>query len=185
MLWLYWRVWVSQIGTQEAQLFWIVLNEDVLCFLSSRRALSTLDQTRKDAIIIKEVISETKQKLEVAKDKSADLLKALTNKATSLEKLKAKLGIGSSTITAFTALIDNEIDEDDNDLLYDDEEDELDQEFEKIKNAKMKSRRIKVIEQITSAEGALEDARVQLKKAEQNVSQTFDLNEVVQKTDNE
>ena len=140
--------------------------------MPNSRALSTLDQTRKDAIEIKEVISETKQNLDMAKDKSAALLKALTSKATSLEKLKAKLGIGSSTLSAFTALIDNEIDDDDQDLLYDDEEDELDQEFEKIKNAKMKSRRIKVMEQITTAEGALEEAKVQLKKAEQSVSQT-------------
>ena len=136
------------------------------------RALATLDQTRKDAIIIKDVITETRHNLEIATVKSAELLKLLTSKATSLEKLKAKLGIGSSTLSAFTALIDNEIEEDDTTLLYDDEEDELDEEFEKIKNAKMKSRKIKVMEHIATAEVSLQEAKVQLRKAEQLVSIT-------------
>lgn len=133
------------------------------------RALATLDQTRKDAIVIKDVITETRQNLEVATVKSADLLKVLTHKATLLEKLKAKLGIGSETLQAFTALIDNEIEEDDNTLLNDDEEDELDEEFEKIKNAKLKSRTIKVMEEISAAEMSVQEAKVQLKKAEQQV----------------
>lgn len=53
----------------------------------------------------------------VATAKSAELLDALTSKATALEKLKAKLGIGSTTLSAFVALIDSEIEEDDTALL--------------------------------------------------------------------
>ena len=49
--------------------------------------------------------------------KSDELLEALTAKATALEKLKAKLGIGSATLSAFVALIDSEIDEEDTALL--------------------------------------------------------------------
>ena len=49
--------------------------------------------------------------------KSDQLLEALTAKATALEKLKAKLGIGSATLSAFVALIDSEIDEEDTALL--------------------------------------------------------------------
>lgn len=81
------------------------------------RALATLEQTREDAVVIKNVISETKKQLSVATAKSDELLEALTAKATVLEKLKAKLGIGSATLSAFVALIDSEIEEDDTALL--------------------------------------------------------------------
>lgn len=148
------------------------MHDSSIHLLFFSRALATLDQTRKDAIIIKDVITQTREKLEVATVESADLLKVLTSKATSLEKLKAKLGIGSSTLSAFTAMIDSEIEEEDNTLLVDDDEDELDEEFEKIKNAKMKSRQIKVIEEIATAEVSVQEAKVQLKKAEQLVRLT-------------
>ena len=81
------------------------------------RALTTLDQTREDAVLIKDVISQTKEQLSVATVKSDELLETLTANATVLEKLKAKLGIGSATLSAFVALIDSEIEEEDTDLL--------------------------------------------------------------------
>ncbi|XP_068697910.1 dynein axonemal heavy chain 8-like [Montipora foliosa] len=133
------------------------------------RALATLEQTRQDALLIKNVISETKQQLSVATVKSEELLEALTGKATVLEKLKAKLGIGSATLSAFVALIDSEIEEDDTALLQDDDSDELDEEFEKLKNSNMKCRRLKVMEEIQLAENALKDSKVALKKAEEQV----------------
>ena len=68
-------------------------------------------------MVIKEVIAQTKQDLVVATAKSAQLLGDLTSKATTLERLKAALGLGSSTLSAFVALIDNEIEEDDTALL--------------------------------------------------------------------
>ena len=86
-------------------------------FVLFSRALSTLEQTREDAVLIKELISQTKQQLSAATFKSDELLEALTAKATVLEKLKAKLGIGSATLSAFVALIDSEIDEEDTALL--------------------------------------------------------------------
>ena len=49
--------------------------------------------------------------------------------------------------------------------------DELDEEFEKLKNSKMKSRRLKVMEEISTAEANLEDAKVALKKSEQQVTE--------------
>ena len=84
---------------------------------SVSRALATLEQTREDAVVIKDVISQTKQQLSVATVKSDELLEALTAKATAMEKLKAKLGIGSATLSAFVALIDSEMEEDDTALL--------------------------------------------------------------------
>ncbi|EDO26689.1 predicted protein, partial [Nematostella vectensis] len=58
------------------------------------------------------------------------------------------------------------MDEEDADLLQVDEEDELDEEFEKIKMAKMKSRKLKVLEEMALAEQTLVEAKAQLKKAE-------------------
>lgn len=87
----------------------------ILIFVS--RAVATLELTRQDSVVIKDVISETKTKLSVATVKSDELLEALTAKATALEKLKAKLGIGSATLSAFVALIDSEIEDDDLALL--------------------------------------------------------------------
>lgn len=133
------------------------------------RALATLEQTRQDALLIKDVISQTKQQLSTATVKSDELLEALTAKATALEKLKAKLGIGSATLSAFVALIDSEIDEEDTALLQDDDSDELDEEFEKLRNSNIKSRRLKVMEEIQLAEGALQDSKVALKKAQEQV----------------
>ena len=92
----------------------------ILTFSSSifvSRAVATLELTRQDSVVIKDVISDTKKKLSVATVKSDELLEALTAKATALEKLKAKLGIGSATLSAFVALIDSEIEDDDLALL--------------------------------------------------------------------
>ena len=57
-------------------------------------------------------------------------------------------------------------------VLKDDDSDELDEEFEKLKNANIKSRRLKVMEEIQLAEGALQDSKLALKKSEEQVSQT-------------
>ena len=45
----------------------------------------------------------------------------------------------------------------------------MDEEFEKLKNSNLKSRRLKVIEEIKLAEGALEDSKKALKKCEEQV----------------
>lgn len=54
-------------------------------------------------------------------------------------------------------------------IPQDDETDELDEEFEKLKNSNIKSRRLKVLEEIQLAEGALQDSKVALKKSEEQV----------------
>lgn len=133
------------------------------------RAVATLELTRQDSVVIKDVISETKTKLSVATVKSDELLEALTAKATALEKLKAKLGIGSATLSAFVALIDSEIEDDDLALLQDDEADELDEEFEKLKKTNIKSRQLKVLEAISHAEDEVKETKVALKKSEEQV----------------
>ena len=49
----------------------------------------------------------------------------------------------------------------------------MDEEFEKLKNSNLKSRRLKVIEEIRLAEGALEDSKKALKKCEEQVGLTL------------
>ena len=54
-------------------------------------------------------------------------------------------------------------------MWQDDDTDELDEEFEKLKNSNIKSRRLKVLEEIQLAESALEESKVALKKSEEQV----------------
>ena len=49
----------------------------------------------------------------------------------------------------------------------------MDEEFEKLKNSNLKSRRLKVIEEMKLAEGALEDSKKALQKCEEQVSLTL------------
>ena len=60
-----------------------------MCYL--RKVISTLDQTRKDARKMREHIKNISKEFDEAKDKTAELMKKLTHKATILEKLKAKV----------------------------------------------------------------------------------------------
>ena len=54
-------------------------------------------------------------------------------------------------------------------MRQDDDADELDEEFEKLKNSNIKSRRLKVLEEISLAEKEVEDTKVALKKSEEQV----------------
>lgn len=94
--------------------------------------LNTLSEARKDAEKLKDYITKTKAEFEQANTTTAQLLDDLTAKSTVLERLKAKLGVGSDILRSFIAMIDNEIEEDDSYLIIDDEKDELDEEFERI-----------------------------------------------------
>lgn len=94
--------------------------------------LNTLSEARKDADKLKDYITKTKSEFEEANVNTAKLLDQLTAKSTVLEKLKARLGVGSDTLRSFIALIDSEIEDDDSYLIMDEEKDELDEEFERI-----------------------------------------------------
>ena len=76
--------------------------------------LATLDMTRKDAKNMKEQIKNITNKFERSKEKTAGLLVKLTNKATVLEKLKARGGVATS-LSAFLQM---------NELSDEDEEDD-------------------------------------------------------------
>lgn len=81
--------------------------------------MATLDQTRKDAKTMKQSIRTTTSKFEAAKENTAKLLADLTQKATTLEKLKASLGM-STSLSAFLQLNEmSDEEEEDTDLLKD------------------------------------------------------------------
>ena len=94
--------------------------------------LDALSEARKDADKLKDYITKTKSEFQEANITAAKLLNDLTAKSTVLEKLKAKLGVGSDTLRSFIAMIDSEIEDDDSYLFIDEEKDELDEEFERI-----------------------------------------------------
>ena len=101
-------------------------------FFNTRLCLNTLCEARQDADKLKDYITKTKSEFEEANVTTAKLLEDLTAKSTVLEKLKAKLGIGSDTLRSFIAMIDSEIEDDGSYLVVDEEKDELDEEFERI-----------------------------------------------------
>lgn len=103
---------------------------------------------------------------------SAKLLKELTAKSTVLEKLKAKLGVGSDTLRSFIAMIDNEIDDEDTFLLLDEEKDELDEEFERVQLAKLKSKKARTVEEIAMAKREEQRLKIDLDTAEEQVAKT-------------
>ncbi|XP_028415382.1 dynein heavy chain 8, axonemal-like isoform X2 [Dendronephthya gigantea] len=135
----------------------------------SRLCLDTLSEARQDADKLKDYITKTKSEFEEANQTTAKLLEDLTAKSTVLEKLKAKLGVGSDTLRSFIALIDSEIDDDDSYLFVDEEKDELDEEFERIQVAKMKSKKAKTVEEIAMAEREQERLRSELDEAKDQV----------------
>ncbi len=106
----------------------------ILCsvFFITSLCLNTLSEARKDADKLKDYITKTKSEFEEANENTAKLLDELTAKSTVLEKLKAKLGVGSDTLRSFIAMIDSEIEDDGSYLIADEEKDELDEEFERI-----------------------------------------------------
>ena len=88
----------------------------------ARKVIATLDQTRKDARKMRESIRSRTSEFEGARERAANLMNTLTHKATSLEKLKARVGMATS-LSAFlqlNELSDEELEEDD--LLLEGEE---------------------------------------------------------------
>ena len=81
-----------------------------------RKVLATLDKTRADAKVMKKAIKTITGNFEDACKNTADLLQRLTNKATALEKLKAKIGL-SKSLDAYLHLTEFESEEEEEDEL--------------------------------------------------------------------
>ena len=78
--------------------------------------MATLDKTRADAKVMKKGIKTITGKFEDAKKNTTDLLEKLTAKATTLEKLKAKVGL-SKSLDAYLQLNEFDVEEEEEDEL--------------------------------------------------------------------
>lgn len=140
------------------------------------KALVTLDQTRKDVKKTKAEIKQVSQKYEAAKQETNELLNNLIKRATLLEKIKAKV-LKPSALLAFLQMSDDEngheseVEEDE--LLEQaakDERDNYDEEFEKLREANLRSREVKAHEELQVAEKNVATCQEQLEYARKQVN---------------
>ncbi|XP_077343463.1 dynein axonemal heavy chain 5-like [Lithobates pipiens] len=103
--------------------------------------LETLDNTRMDVKKTQEAIDILEKKYSEAQIIAADILNKLITKTSILERLKATLGLGDETLQIFLSQNENELDnfQEDDDLLKEDNNDEYDDAFNRMKEASKKS----------------------------------------------
>ncbi|KAL4232681.1 hypothetical protein ACF0H5_007369 [Mactra antiquata] len=134
-----------------------------------KKVLATLDQTRNDAKVMKKAIKNTNGKFEDAKIRTEELLVKLTNKATILEKLKAKVGL-STSLDAYLHLNEMEAEQHEEDeLLKQEEYDDYDREFDKMREATLKTRGVQAREELSAAKGQVDECRKNLDYAKDQV----------------
>ncbi|XP_077977225.1 dynein axonemal heavy chain 8-like isoform X3 [Glandiceps talaboti] len=135
-----------------------------------RKALNSLSKTRQDAKNKHQEIKKLQISYENATAKTADLLKRLTAKATILEKVKAFSGQATGSLSAFLQMNETESDEEEEDeLLTNEEEDEYDIQFEQQREANLKSRQVKIEEELVMYKKKLDDCRTHLQTAREQV----------------
>ncbi|OPL21670.1 LOW QUALITY PROTEIN: hypothetical protein AM593_02226, partial [Mytilus galloprovincialis] len=151
---------------------WNVLD---VCIIPSQKlehrmkVLSTLDQTRSDAKVMRKAIKTISGKFQDATKKTEDLLYKLTAKATALEKLKAKIGL-SKSLDAHLHLTEMYAESDEEDELLEQEEyDEYDRKFDKMMELKLQDRQVKAKEDHVKAKKSVDECRQNLEYAKQQV----------------
>ncbi|GFN75495.1 dynein beta chain, ciliary [Plakobranchus ocellatus] len=155
-----------------------------------KKVLATLDKTRVDAKIMKKGIKTITGKYEDAQKKTAELLRKLTSRATALEKLKAKVGL-SKSLDAYLHLNELEVEEEDDDELLKEvveeellcfqyhflidptcsteDYDEYDAEFDRMREANLKTRQVQAKEELELAQVKLDECRQKLAYARDQV----------------
>ncbi|XP_052089132.1 uncharacterized protein LOC127725852 isoform X10 [Mytilus californianus] len=134
-----------------------------------KKVLSTLDQTRSDAKVMRKAIKTISGKFQDATKKTEDLLYKLTVKATALEKLKAKIGL-SKSLDAHLHLTEMYAEEEEEDELLEQEEyDEYDRKFDKMMELKLQDRQVKAKEDHVKAKKSVDECRQNLEYAKQQV----------------
>lgn len=135
----------------------------------SRRVLHTLDQTRHDAKIMKKAIKTITSKFEDAKKTTSNLMKQLTTKATALEKLKSRVTQGTDLEAHMKLYMTESEDEEEEELLLQEEYDDYDKEFDKMREAKLKNRQAVAKDEYVQAQKTVEECRQNLEYARQQV----------------
>lgn len=134
-----------------------------------RRVLHTLDQTRHDAKIMKKAIKTITSKFEDAKKTTSNLMKQLTTKATALEKLKSRVTQGTDLEAHMKLYMTESEDEEEEELLLQEEYDDYDKEFDKMREAKLKNRQAVAKDEYVQAQKTVEECRQNLEYARQQV----------------
>ncbi|XP_071954985.1 uncharacterized protein [Antedon mediterranea] len=135
-----------------------------------KKTLSCLSKTREDARAKKAEIARLQKLFEEASEKTAMLLKQLSSKATVLEKTKALYQQSQGSLNAFLQMTEVESDEEEQDeLLMDDDRDEYDKEFDRLREENLKCRQVAIGEELLKATKELEECRASLQKAREQV----------------
>ncbi|XP_078503742.1 dynein axonemal heavy chain 5-like [Lissotriton helveticus] len=136
-----------------------------------KKVLETLAQTRIDAKVTQKKISIISQEHEESKVTVSTTFNQLIAKASSLERLKAELGIGGEILQVFLAQNESESedDEDGKELLKEDDSDEYDEAFWNMKAASNVSQIHEITQKIEKVKCELEEVRSNLKHVKNQV----------------
>ena len=130
--------------------------------------MAALTRAKANLAELKDAISRLKTEHSAVAEKTGQLLESVIATVTLRERLKAKLGTGSSSLKAFMTLIENEMEEDSVDPFLLDEYDELDEEYERIKLNQRVSMKMKSFEEL------LKDAEKLVKDTKGDMNQAAD-----------
>ncbi|XP_041462850.1 dynein heavy chain 8, axonemal-like [Lytechinus variegatus] len=137
-----------------------------------KKALNCLARTYSDCKNKRLDIRRLHTLYEEASKKTADLLQELTAKATILEKTKAQYTEASNSLSAFLHMNEVESDEEVEDqLLIDDERDEYDREFDRMREENLKSRKVAIEEDLATVRKKVDECRATLQKIHDQVMQ--------------
>lgn len=145
-----------------------------------RKVLETLHKTREGTKQMKAYIKDLKQRCKQAEIDSEVALKQLIEKTTSVEKLKAKLGLSGSLATLMQMQEDTDAQNEssvEDKLLLNEELDEYDKEFLKMKEEGQRSKQAKMNEDLEKAKNTFEESKRQLadrRKAVENWKNKID-----------
>ncbi|XP_066569884.1 dynein axonemal heavy chain 8 [Amia ocellicauda] len=135
-----------------------------------RKGLSTLDQSHSDVQNTQDLIKDLACQYGDAQSAASELLDRLSTRASSLERLKAQLGIGAKSLTVFLSQEEDESEETElEDLLKDDEFDRYDEAFFQMKERTCTSHSNKLKENLETAKRVMEEARDSLAHAKNQV----------------
>ncbi|KAK6987321.1 dynein heavy chain 5 axonemal, partial [Biomphalaria glabrata] len=134
-----------------------------------KKVISTLDKTRLDAKVMKKGIKTLNEKFEGAQTNTAELLNKLTAKVTALEKLKAKIGL-SKSLDAYLQLNEMDVGEvEEEDFFKEEEYDAYDAEFDRMREANLKTRQVQAKDELETQKSQVEQCRANLAYAKQQV----------------
>ena len=118
------------------------------------------------------MITKFKAELGGTVKKTSELLHKLIAKTTLRERLKAKFDKGSSTLRAFMALIDSEMDDTLTVSLLLDDYDEMDEEYERMKVTQQLLQKSKSLQELLEdTEKELEIRKAEYKKSTEMVGE--------------